>query len=250
MGGRRCLQLLSYQNDLVAISIEGPSPHELAGEPPANVGEELIDLAEYFCSEEIKDARLVRYMQLKHSTLHAREPWTASGLEKTINGFARRYQELLQTFSTDALASKLQFWFVTNRPIASDFSQTVADAAAGKLPRHPNELQKLERFTSLSGIALAAFAKLLHFEDRQDDYWDQRNILFQDVSGYLPDTDVDTPTRLKELINRRALSEGEKTPTITKIDVLRALNTDESLLFPSKVSDQNTRYRCSPISGE
>ncbi|MEZ5787156.1 MAG: hypothetical protein R3D62_11995 [Xanthobacteraceae bacterium] len=54
------------------------------------------------------------------------------------------------------------------------------------------------------------------------------------MSGYLPDADVDAPTQLKELVTRRALSEGEKNPTITKNDVLRALKTDEIYLFPAK----------------
>lgn len=230
---RRCLQLLSAQSDLIAISIEGPSPEERADGPPASGGEEVIDIAEYFGSEEVKNARLVRYMQLKHSTLHATDPWTASGLEKTVKGFVKRYQELVQTFSADVLASKLEFWFVTNRPIAADFARAVTDAAAGASPSHPSELQKLEQFTGLTGEILAAFSKLLHFEDRQDDYWDQRNILFQEVRGYLPDVDVYGPLKLKELVTRRALSEGEKNPTITKMDVLRALDTDENLLFPA-----------------
>lgn len=230
---RRLLRLLSAQSDLVAISIEGASPHELAGEPPVSAGEEVIDIAEYFGSKDIREARLIRYMQLKHSTLHSTKAWTASGLEKTVKGFAQRYQELLKTFSADVLAAKLQFWFVTNRPISSGFAEAVVDAAVGAAPRKPKELKKLERFTGLNGDALAAFSKLLHFEGRQGAYWDQRNILFQEVSGYLPDADVDAPTHLKELVTRRALPEGEDNPIITKIDVLRALNTDESLLFPA-----------------
>jgi hypothetical protein len=88
---RRWLKLLSPDSGLVAVTIEGPSPDEQPGGPPVEAGEELI---EYFGSEDIKQARLVRYMQLKHSTLHANDPWTASGLEKTIGGFARRYAEL------------------------------------------------------------------------------------------------------------------------------------------------------------
>jgi len=230
---RRCLRLLSAQDDLVAISIEGPSPGEGVSDPPADAGEEVIDIAEYYRSEDIDRARLVRYMQLKHSTLHATEPWTASGLEKTIVGFVQLYLGRLQAFPIEVVASKVEFWFVTNRPIGTDFTDAVADAAAQASPRHPNELEKLERFTGLQGEALAAFSKLLHFEGRQDDYWDQRNILFQDVSDYLPDADFDAPLQLKELVTRRALSEGEKSSTITKMDVLRALNTDESRLFPA-----------------
>ena len=230
---RRCLQLLSAHSDLIAISIEGPSPQERADEPPASAGEEVIDIAEYFGSEELNSARLVRYMQLKHSTRHATEPWTASGLEKTIEGFAKRYKELLQTSAADALASKLEFWFVTNRPVSTNFADAVADAAAGTSRRQPDELEKLERFTGLKGNELADFSKLLHFEGRQDDYWEQRNILSQEVRGYLADADFDGPLQLNELVKRRALSEGEQNPTITKKDVERALNTDESLLFPA-----------------
>lgn len=230
---RRCLQLLSSESDLVSISIEGPSPNERQGEPPTDVGEEVIDIAEYFGSENIQDARLIRYMQLKHSTVHSAEPWTASGLQKSIEGFAKRYKDLLQRLAVDALAAKLQFLFVTNRPISSDFTDAVADAAARAVPRNLAEFRKLERFVGLHGDELAAFSKLLHFKGRQDDYWDQRNILFQEVSGYLPGADVDAPTQLKELVTRRALSEGESNPIITKLDVLRALKTDEDLLFPA-----------------
>ena len=43
---RRCLRLLSAQDDLVAISIEGPSPGERVSDPPADAGEEVIDIAD------------------------------------------------------------------------------------------------------------------------------------------------------------------------------------------------------------
>ncbi len=231
---RRCLELLSADSGLVAVSIEGPSPDEQTEVGPIVAGDELIDIAEYFGSEDIDQASLVRYMQLKHSTLHANDPWTASGLEKTIRGFAKRFVKLQKKHTQTDLAKKLQFWFVTNRPISSNVIEAVADAAAGAASRHPDELKKLEKFTELTGSDLETFCKLFRFEDRQDGYWDQRNILFQEVSGYLPDADVDAPTQLKELVTRRALSEGEQNPTITKINVLRALNTDESKLFPAR----------------
>ncbi|MEZ5787155.1 MAG: hypothetical protein R3D62_11990 [Xanthobacteraceae bacterium] len=55
----------------------------------------------------------------------------------------------------------------------------MADAAANVTPRHPDELKKLQQFTGLAGDELAAFCKLFRFEDRQDGYWDQRNICFR-----------------------------------------------------------------------
>jgi hypothetical protein len=45
--------------------------------------------------------------------------------------------------------------------------------------------------------------------------------------------DVDAPIRLKDLVNRKALSESATNPAITKMDVLRVLNTDEAQLFPA-----------------
>lgn len=230
---RRCLRLLMPQTELVAVTIEGPSPTEMVGGSADLAGEELIDIAEYYGDEDLSKARLVRYMQLKHSTLRAAQEWTASGLEKTLKGFAKRYDELLETFTSEELAARLEFWFVSNRPVSADVTETVADAAHGAAMRHPKELKKLEEITGLNGAALSAFCSLIHFEDRQDGLWDQRNILLQDVAGYLPDADVDAPAQLKELVTRKALSESEKNPTITKMDVLRALKTDEGRLFPA-----------------
>ncbi len=243
---RRCLRLLSSQEDLVGIAIEGSSPHELPPESAKLAGEEAIDVVEYYGAEDLRRARLVRYIQLKHSTRHSAKPWTASGLKKTLNRFSVRYQELLQALDVDDVESRFEFWFVTNRPISTTFLEAVRDVAQELVPCSAAELQKLERTTGLEGTQLTQFCRLLRFEDRQDDYWDQRNILFQDVAGYLPDLDADAPVQLKELVTRRALSESEHNPVITKLDVLRALNTDEGRLYPApcliKAID-NTVYR-------
>ena len=227
---RRCLRLLSPETSLVCVSIEGCSPNESTA---IVTGEQQIDIAEYYGDENISRTRLVRYMQLKHSTVQSYVAWTASGLENTFKGFSARYTNLLESFSCDNLKGKLEFWFVTNRPISTHFKEAVRDAADGATARHPNELRKLESFTNLKGASLSSFCSLIRFEDHQDSYWDQRNILFQEVSGYLPDFDVDAPIQLKELVTRKALSEFTHNPNITKVDVLRALGTDENRLYPA-----------------
>jgi hypothetical protein len=112
---RRCLRLLLPGSDLVAVAIEGVSSAENVAGPPSDAGEDVIDMAEYFGSEQIADAKIVRYMQLKHSTRHADTHWTASGLENTIQGFATRYKDLLKSYSRTSLGDKLEFQFVTNR---------------------------------------------------------------------------------------------------------------------------------------
>ena len=230
---RRCLLLLSPNASLRAVTIEGASTSELPAADRVATGEELIDVGEYYGSENLEQATLIRYIQLKHSTLRADEAWTPSGLENTLTGFAERHKALHQRLRAEDLNGKLEFWFVSNRPINTDFLEAVHDAAEGVLVRHADDLKKLERFTNLSGTALSAFCKLLHLEGSQEGLWDQRNILARDVSYYLADADVDAPAQLKELVTKKALSESVANPAITRMDVLRALKTDESRLFPA-----------------
>ncbi|MBG0810428.1 hypothetical protein IY145_13715 [Methylosinus sp. H3A] len=231
---RRCLLLLSPDASLKAVTIEGSSPSEAAAADRITTGEELIDVGEYYGSESLEQATLIRYIQLKHSTLRADEAWAPSGLGKTLTGFAERFKALQQRLRTEHLDGKLEFWFVSNRPVNSDFLEAVHDTAEGTAAaRHTDNLKKLERFTGLSGTALAAFCKLLRLEGGQEGVLDQRNILAQDVSYYLADADVDAPVQLKELVTKKALSVSAENPTVTRMDVLRALKTDESRLFPA-----------------
>ncbi|MCX5720553.1 MAG: hypothetical protein NT179_00795 [Nitrospirae bacterium] len=230
---RRCLLLLSPVASLKAITIEGASPSEEAAEDRITTGEELIDVGEYYGSEHRERATLIRYIQLKHSTLRANEAWTPSGLEKTLTGFAERYKALQEHPNTIDLNGKLEFWFVSNRPINTEFLEAIYDAAGGIPARHVKNLQKLERFTCLSGTALASFCKLLRLEGSQEGLWDQQNLLAQDISCYLVDADVDAPVQLKELVTQKALSRSANNPSITRLDVLRALKTEEKRLFPT-----------------
>ena len=126
---RRCLLLLSPDANLKAVTIEGPSLSEAPAADRITVGEELIDVGEYYGSEDLDQATQIRYIQLKHSTLRADEAWTPSGLEKTLTGFADRYKELQQRLGADNLDGKLEFWFVSNRPVNTDFLEAVHDAA-------------------------------------------------------------------------------------------------------------------------
>lgn len=230
---RRCLFLISPTASLKAITIEGPSLSETDEEKHITAGEEVIDIGEYYGSENLEAATLIRYIQVKHSTVRADKPWTPSELEKTLRGFAIRYEEFHRRFLAANLDSKLEFWFVSNRPISTKFLEVIHDAADGISPRHDIELKKLERFTSLSGTALTNFCKLLRLEGEQEGLWGQQNLLSQEVGYYLADADIDAPVQLKELVTRKALSASADNPSINKTDVLRALKTDETQLFPA-----------------
>lgn len=145
---RQCLELLPGTSDLVSVTIEGPSAKEATGDD-IDAGEELIDVGLYFGAEGRADARLVRYVQLKHSTRRTLEAWTVSGLEKTIKGFAKRYAELLGRFAVDDVARRFRFEFTTNRPIDSKVKEAIADLASAAVPRHSELRRTILGFTGL-----------------------------------------------------------------------------------------------------
>ena len=225
--------LLSPTSGLVAISIEGTPARETPRGGPIEAGEDQIDVGEYYGSEDVEKARLIRYIQLKHSTQNSTVAWPPSGFEKTIRGFSERYQELENRFGVDVLSGRVEFCFISNRPIDSSLIEAVEDAVSGGNNRHPNILRKLEDFTSLNSKRLSWFCKLLRLEGGHEDYWLQRADLGRETNGYLPGNDVDAPVQLKELVTRKALSESASNPSITKMDVLRALGATEDDIFPA-----------------
>ena len=230
---RRCLRLLSPTDGLVAISIEDSSANEIPSAKALKAGVDQIDVAEYYSSEDARKATLIRYIQLKHSTQNPTVPWPPSGLKKTISGFAKRFIELTEHFADDSPHERLEFLFISNRPINPQFTKTIEDVASGGKARYPRILRKLEEFTSLHGERLQAFCRLLALEGGHDDYWFQRADLVLETKGYLAGDDIFAPVQLKELVTRKATSAGANNPSITKIDVLRALGTTEDGMFPA-----------------
>ena len=229
---RQCLELLPGGNDLVAVTIEGPSVEESEGDDIEG-GEQLIDVGLYYGAESRGEAQLVRYVQLKHSTRRAREPWTASGLKKTIRGFAERYAQLAERYPADQLAQRFRFEFTTNRPIDPKVKEALADLASRDDARHPDIQQTLVEFTGLDQSHAALFFSLFSAEGDEGDLWAQRNLLTQDFSAYLPDADYDAPVQLKELVTRKATTEFESDPAIRRHNVLRALKATDELLRPA-----------------
>src|ERR1017187_8499500 len=61
--------------------------------------------------------------QLKHSTVRADQPWTKSGLKKSLEGFARRFSALGDT--SPGLRDRVTFEFVSNRPVDDAVNQAL-----------------------------------------------------------------------------------------------------------------------------
>jgi hypothetical protein len=176
---RRCLKLLSSASGLVAITIEGTSVADVSRKG-VDAGTEVIDVAEYSGSEDPLAATSIRYIQLKHSTVKLGLPWPPGGLQKTLAGFAKRYVALT-TGSTAKTPTVVQFSFVSNRPIGSDLTQTIEDAARGRRSRHPRVLKKLQTFTKLKGAQFSSFCRCLQLLGDEDNFLTQRLALAEDI---------------------------------------------------------------------
>jgi hypothetical protein len=229
---RQCLGLLTARDGLVAVAIEGASLDE--GRASTSFGDEVIDVGLYYGSEDVIDAKSIRYVQLKHSSKQANDPWTASGLKGTIEGFAGRFKELEASLGLNALQNKVRFVFLTNRPVADDVLEALADLAEGSTtPRHRRIDSLLKKYGASTGSALPHFFAAFSVEAGEPDLWEQRNLLSQDLSAYLSETDTEAALQLKELVTRRATDEGAKDRSIRLYDVLQALRVSEKDLLPA-----------------
>lgn len=229
---RQCLGLLTGQNGLVAVSIEGASLDE--GDASTSIGDEVIDVGLYYGSEDVAAATSIRYVQLKHSSRQSHTPWTASGLKGTIEGFAGRFRELEASLGLDVLANKVRFVFLTNRPMDGAVLEALADIAAGSTaPRHREIDELLKRYAASAGSNAQSFFAAFMVEVGEPDLWEQRNLLSQDLSAYLSEPDTEAALQLKELVTRRATDDGAKDRSVRLYDVLRALRVTEVDLLPA-----------------
>lgn len=230
---RRCLELLPGRSNLAAVTIEGPSISEATASLPDEAGDELIDVGFYYDAEDIGAARLIHYVQLKHSTRRTTEAWTASGLAHTLEGFAARYAARVAKFGAADVAARFRFAFTSNRPIDARLQQALEDLASGRTARHVALEELLIRYTKLDDLTAKAFFRIFEAQGEAPDLWAQRNLLSEDLGGYLPDADADAPLWLKELVTRKATTEFERDPSIRRYDVFRALKVSEDSYLPA-----------------
>lgn len=228
---RQCLRLLPAGSPLVAVSIEGPSAQESDGQK-IEQGEEVIDVGLYYGHQEMAQAKLVEYFQLKHSTKNPHEPWTVSGLKDTISGFSKRYAKFCESYPPELVKQKVLFTFLTNRPVASEVGQTIDDLANGRKPNDAQAAKYLENYAKESQD-VPGFFSLFRVRAGEPGLWEQRNLLALDSNVFLSEPDADATGQLKELVQRRATSAGKDNPTVVRHDVLSAFKVTEMQLFPA-----------------
>jgi hypothetical protein len=216
---------------LVAVSIEGPSLQEFPEDAGIDAGEQVIDIAEYYGSEQAAEADAVIYRQLKHSTVQVAEPWTMSGMKRTLAGFAQRFESFKARDS--GLPAKIGFRLVSNRPVGEKVLQTLEDLALGQKARYPDQMRLLRRYLPIADDADAAeFALMLDLGSREMGLWALRTDFERGIADFLPGMRSDASLRLKEIVAQRATS-LEEDRTIRREDVLLALGATEDQLLPA-----------------
>ena len=232
LAARRCLGLLNPQSKLICITVEGISPDEAHAEN-IGTGEEVVDVAEYYGSREIKYARKISYHQLKHS-YQGDYPWTLSALKKTLEGFFKRF-EIWKKEVEDPNSQEIDFTYTTNRPTAQSVHDLVSRIRSRSLTsKDKNNWDQIKRYLGAPNDDLAyEFFSSFRIDDTHDIHWKQRSILIEDMRGYMPGGDSEAVDQLWRLVVDKISPEFSANPEITREDVLRYLNTNQDELYPA-----------------
>ncbi|CCG41140.1 P-loop NTPase family protein [Magnetospirillum molischianum] len=232
---RRALRLLDPTTDLVGVSVEGVSEREIHGKELAE-GLLVVDTAEYYGSQDIRQARQIVYCQLKYSTRNPDAPWPVSGLAGTLEGFAASFREKVSELGAPEVLGKIRFQFVTNRPISPS---VLAAFEAFRLGTSPKVIDKavldarntLLSKTSLSEAEFRDFASLVQFLAEQPDRRSLTNLLAQDARRISLDSDA--TLRMKALVQDHTTSDKARDKVIDREKVLLAFRVTSDDLFPA-----------------
>lgn len=219
---RRSLQLI-YPNSLLdSITIEGSPEVEKAGEY-------VIDVTETYLPTNEK--QIIKYFQLKHTTVQGDKPFILSDLKITLEGFAKRYNQ--HFVKGELLLKEVSFTIITNRKIDINFKKKI------KLLRDGKEVDKsfrvtIEKYTGFSGQKLYAFCSTLFLEDGEGNYNTQKEELrvelSQLIAGTFDDSSIDSITTL---IQEKVLPDSNG--IIVKNDVLRRFGfSSERDMYPAE----------------
>jgi hypothetical protein len=250
---RESLKLLMPGTDLTAIAIEGVSDQDTEGDD----GEDVIDIAEYYGSNALRNAERVVYRQLKHSTAHANDEWTVGGLRKTVEGFAQKYRQIKA--EQPGAEAKVSFVFVSNRPIRESVTETIKELAAqGATPTYAHDDRYLRQYAGFDDAdAQAGFFAAFSVDTAAPGLLSLEGLFRLDLTGFLPGAVGVESLLLKEMVARRA-SSLESDRVVVRSTVLTALGVPPGDLLPAPsliasvphvVATQQTRRVVEQIAG-
>ena len=237
---RQAIRLLSNEDGLEAISVEGVGFHDEAGLPRDTW--DGVDCTQYFGGRDAAGADRVQFEQLKYSAANPNKPWTVARLvtgrrgRSVIARLAKAWKGLTASGSQNSPARAV---LISNQPVNRDVVLALKRAAASSLvvpkskPRAtaPSEI-RLAYAAGLNARDFHAFASALHIDAGAGSRFELEEQGLRAIAKW-SDLDIQrVVTGLKEFIRRQMMPEcaGE---TITRELVLLHLGvSDELALFP------------------
>lgn len=258
---RRAVHLLNPQSDLRRVFVEKLSAVD---EALSDSDEDLflgVDISEYFGGDTFASATHIDVSQLKYSTRHPEQTWTASRLTQTnrsvsvIRRLAAVYQGYAQNHSRDEVVRKLRIRLISNQPAAADLQAALF--AAQKIliekplkgvalirelqPEHQSVIQTLSNNVPFSKADFSDFLRVFDLSgcgeaSRQR----QRLELIKELAPQVSNDPVATLRPLCDLIRSEAMPERASSNGLTEHDVLAALEvSNRENLFPAPAEFQS-----------
>lgn len=234
---REAMQLLLPTGDLVGMAVEGLSPSDQKDHSSETV--QVADLTLYYGDRPaFADASRVKIVQFKYSVSRVNIDFRMSHAKKTIEKFAKEYMKFKKSHGPKKVRDKLYFELITNRPVFPSFNEALTGLAE-KRKLTGNARKQAEQFKKASLLEdeqLAEFAGKCAVVGRTGNL----ETIKKDLSKILVDLSASkgivASNRLggiRDMVRKKAGSEGKDKNIITRMDVLETLGIDhEKELLP------------------
>ncbi|MCL1474433.1 hypothetical protein [Argonema antarcticum] len=267
---RRAVRLLDPKSELYKVMMEGVSAVD--AESPED-GKALflgVDLSEYYGGEDFSTATRVIASQLKYSTRHHTQAWTASrlcvirkkGQASVIRRLADIYKGFVLKNPRDEVIRKLSIRLVSNQPAAAELQavlsnvQEVLKAIAvstqiqtaqllKQLPAQNHDVIKaLQAGTGLTSGEFTNFLRILDLSSCEEEALEfQRLLLIQELGPSISNNPTAALRDLCELIRQEALPKTERSKGLLEHDVLASLGVyNREALLPAPSHIQAVEY--------
>ena len=254
---RQAIRLLSNEDGLEAIAVEGLNARDEAGVPPDTW--DGVDCTQYFGGRDATEASRVQIAQLKYSAANPNKSWTIARLiagrrgQSVIARLAKAWKGLTTLRSKTSSARAV---LISNQPGDEDVLSAVQRATVSSLKvpkRKPTATAapevRLAYATGLGAEEFRAFASALHIEAGVGSRFALEEQALQAIAEWTDQDVQGVVTGLRQFIRHQMMPEcaGE---TITRESVLLHLGvSDELALFPcpSEISRTEALVSRAPV---
>ena len=254
---RQAIRLLSNEDGLEAIAVEGLSARDEAGAPPDTW--DGVDCTLYFGGRDATEANHIRIEQLKYSAAYPNKSWTIARLVAGRRGrsvIARLAKAWKGLTTPGSKTSYVRAILISNQPVDEDVLSAVQRATASslKVPKpKPTATAapeiRLAYATGLDAEEFRAFASALHIGAGAGSRFALEERALQAIAEWTDQDVQGVATGLRQFIRRLMMPEcvGE---TITRESVLLHFGaSEESVLFPcpSEITATESPVRRAPV---